>query len=333
MTCMGNSLPIFPKSEPSISVLAETLAVGSTILTGLVVFTSYALKYPKFLEVCTTLEKIDHDLQLGTPETCTTVNLPIVVLSTATTIIIQEANIYMYLEADPELFVRTVMANVLFVVVFCGQVGLLIHFQQVAYGITRRFRLVNDRIRLEVLTRCLGPTVHQNPQCVRIRQDRLSGKKVNSLMSAYHLLCDTVYQANDFYGYLLLTSIYYTFINITQSLYFFLVSIGETDAMNTCTIASAIFYFVTFLVLVAVSSAAVSEAAGDTAPLIRQLMNLDLGSELREELRSFLLQLAYTPVEFSAAGFFQINRQTLTSITAAVTTYLVIMIQFRTQSN
>ncbi|KAG8262764.1 gustatory receptor [Homalodisca vitripennis] len=88
----------------------------------------------------------------------------------------------------------------------------------------------------------------------------------------------------------------------------------------------------TFLVMIALCGSHVSEMAGDTAPLIRKLINENVGSGLREELKSSLLQLAGTNVEFTAGGFFQINKQTVTSIAAAVTSYLVIMIQFETQS-
>ncbi|XP_046666916.1 putative gustatory receptor 28b [Homalodisca vitripennis] len=83
--------------------------------------------------------------------------------------------------------------------------------------------------------------------------------------------------------------------------------------------------------LVAVSSSGVSEAAGETASLVRKQINMEMSSDLREQLKSTLLQLLNKRVEFSAAGFFQINKQTLTSIAAAVTTYLVIMLQFQSQ--
>ncbi|XP_046666487.1 putative gustatory receptor 28b [Homalodisca vitripennis] len=196
----------------------------------------------------------------------------------------------------------------------------------------KRFRLINVRIRVVVISERLRQSIlRQNPPNVNLRHGCSSCKKVKTLMSAYHLLCDAMNQANAFYGNILLAFIFVTFINITEGLYFFLGLFHKEDKIFLYNIGSCIFSDASFLVLVALSSSGVSEAAGETASLIRKQINLELSSELREQLKSSLLQLLNKRVEFSAAGFFQINKQTITSMAAAVTTYLVIMIQFESQ--
>ncbi|XP_046680516.1 putative gustatory receptor 2a [Homalodisca vitripennis] len=65
--------------------------------------------------------------------------------------------------------------------------------------------------------------------------------------------------------------------------------------------------------------------------VICQSVNKDLKPSLRKQLEVFLLQLIHHNTKFSARGFFQIHNETLTSMAGAVTTYLVILIQFQTE--
>ncbi|KAG8311461.1 gustatory receptor [Homalodisca vitripennis] len=328
MISVGSFSTLFPERESSIAVLAEFLINGSILSMGLVLFTNYVMKYPTFLEVCNVLEKFDHNLQLGIPEYCSTINVPTIVLCLVIRLVLKGVNLC--LKRGPELIVREIIACICMEIVQCGRIGLLIQFQQVARGITERFRLVNDRIRLQVLTQSFTRSfLRQHP----LIQDWMSCRKVVSLMNCYHLLCDAVHQANVFYGDLLLASMSCTFIEITETLYMFSVCIAKEDALTICGVAACVLSQASFLVLITLSSSGVSEVTRETAPLVRKLISQELDSELREELKSFLLQLDSKTVEFSASGFFQLNRKTLTSMTAAVTTYLVIMIQFGTQSN
>ncbi|XP_046666486.1 putative gustatory receptor 28b [Homalodisca vitripennis] len=196
----------------------------------------------------------------------------------------------------------------------------------------KRFRLINVRIKVVVISERLRQSIlRQNLTNVNLRHGCISCKKVKTLMSAYHTLCDAMNQANAFYGNLLLASIFFTFIDITEVLYFFFIYVHKEYKIFLCSIGACTVSDASFLMLVALSSSGVSEAAGETASLIRKQINLELNSDLREQLKSSLLQLLNKRVEFSAAGFFQINKQTIISMAAAVTTYLVIMIQFQSQ--
>ncbi|KAG8262766.1 gustatory receptor [Homalodisca vitripennis] len=325
---------LFHKAASETALFAMSIIFGSSLSMGVVLFTCYARKYPEFLKICTFLGKFDHDLQLESPEYWITENVPIIVISTVTPIILEGSKQYaMSMMEEHELVIRRIIAYFYVTAALCGKTVMLIHFQHVACGIAKRFRLVNSWIRLLVMKESLRLSVlRRNPPYVDRRQDYTSCKKFKSLLSAYHLLCDAVYQANVFYGYLLLATIFCTFITITECLYFFSLFIIDGKVIISVTISIWIFNNATFLVLIARCGSHVSEMAGDTAPLIRKLINENVGSGLREELKSFLLQLVGTNVEFNAGGFFQINKETLTSIAAAVTTYLVIMIQFETQS-
>ncbi|XP_021942396.1 uncharacterized protein LOC110841299 [Zootermopsis nevadensis] len=65
-----------------------------------------------------------------------------------------------------------------------------------------------------------------------------------------------------------------------------------------------------------------------TADLVHKVMNVAQDVDVKKELELFSLQLVHRKVEFTACGFFPINFSLLYSIVGAVTTYLVILIQF-----
>ncbi|XP_046677401.1 putative gustatory receptor 28b [Homalodisca vitripennis] len=184
---------------------------------------------------------------------------------------------------------------------------------------------------MEVMSQSFRQSIlRQNLLCVNHGQDYISCKKINSLMSAYHILYDAVHEANNFYSDQLLVSTFCSSSILTECLYFFLVDCMTGYNIGMISIGSWIILNAIFLMLVALSGSNVTEAAGETTSLIRKLISQDVSSETREHLKSFLLQLFNKDVGFSASGFFQINRHILTSIAAAVTTYLVIIIQFDT---
>ncbi|XP_023717531.1 putative gustatory receptor 28a isoform X3 [Cryptotermes secundus] len=69
--------------------------------------------------------------------------------------------------------------------------------------------------------------------------------------------------------------------------------------------------------------------ANRTAVLVHKLLNKTKDPGLKEELQLFSLQLLHRKVHFTAFGFFPLDFTLLYSITGAVTTYLVILIQFQ----
>ncbi|XP_069677283.1 putative gustatory receptor 28b [Periplaneta americana] len=69
--------------------------------------------------------------------------------------------------------------------------------------------------------------------------------------------------------------------------------------------------------------------ANRTAVLVHKLLSKTKDPEVREELQLFSLQLLHRKVQFTACGFFPLDFTLLYSIVGAVTTYLVILIQFQ----
>ncbi|XP_018574194.1 gustatory receptor for sugar taste 43a-like [Anoplophora glabripennis] len=67
-----------------------------------------------------------------------------------------------------------------------------------------------------------------------------------------------------------------------------------------------------------------------TSMLLCELLTKDFDENVRNSLIIFSMQLNYCKIKFSPCGFFKIDRSLITSVTAAVTTYLVILFQFNT---
>ncbi|KAG8246089.1 hypothetical protein J6590_092733, partial [Homalodisca vitripennis] len=164
---------------------------------------------------------------------------------------------------------------------------------------------------------------NRNPLHPRPNQDRNANDSINSLMIAYHLLCDVVGQAGDFYSDLLLASIFRSFLFVTSSLYILFIHILMKDVIPIILQIVWTLSTTCFLCMVVSSSSKVTQAAYETNTVICKLINnTNANPGLRKQLNSFLLQLRSKHIEFYAAGCFKVNRQMLTSMAATVATNL-----------
>ncbi|KAG8328723.1 gustatory receptor [Homalodisca vitripennis] len=143
-----------------------------------------------------------------------------------------------------------------------------------------------------------------------------------------HLL-DAVHQANVFYGDQLMAIIFSAFIHITIKFYFLFLNVTTGKVLLTISEVAWILTYICFLVVLVNCSSDVTNSADETGQMICKLINKDLDPILSKKLEGFLLQLPHHNARFSALGFFQIHNETLTGMAGAVTTYLVILIQFQ----
>ncbi|XP_046681741.1 putative gustatory receptor 28b [Homalodisca vitripennis] len=195
--------------------------------------------------------------------------------------------------------------------------------------------MIHTNITQEVNNDIYKQSMRQwNPPHPRSNHDRNANDRINSLMIAYHLLCDAVGQANDFYSDLLLGSIFHSFLRVTSCLYFLFIHLVVKDIVGIIAPFILALSSTCYLCMIVSLSCDVTRAARDTTIVISKLItNPNLKPGLRKQLYSFFLQLSKKHLEFSAGGFFNVNRQMLTSMAATVATNLVILIQFQTQPN
>ncbi|KAJ9599792.1 hypothetical protein L9F63_026359, partial [Diploptera punctata] len=68
--------------------------------------------------------------------------------------------------------------------------------------------------------------------------------------------------------------------------------------------------------------------ANRSKTLVHRLLCKTQDVEIREELELFSLQISHQKIRFTACGFFPLDFTLLYSIIGAVTTYVVILVQF-----
>ncbi|KAG8309943.1 gustatory receptor [Homalodisca vitripennis] len=307
----------------------------TTILTEVISFYSYARKYTKFLDVCDTLERFDYRLQLTPSKRWITVKFTaLIAVLTVTPISSVGFLLYQILNSgiDYEIFSR-IIVTVCSMFAHFVHMCILAQFHEVTQCIATRFRLINARIRQEVIIQSYRQLMlRQYPQCIIRGQDGNSNNKIKAFMSAYQMIREAVHQVSVFYCDPFLSVNFYKFVHVTITLYtIFLYLVSENPV---CIIKAVIWlmFHICYLLQIVSSSSDVTQAADETSPIICKLINKDLDTGLKRQLESFLLQLAVQNLEFSVKGIFNINRQMITIMAATVTTYLVILIQFQTQT-
>ncbi|XP_049961945.1 putative gustatory receptor 2a [Schistocerca serialis cubense] len=144
---------------------------------------------------------------------------------------------------------------------------------------------------------------------------------------------------NNAYGVPNLSEISSYFVCIVMNMYFFVIYLFDIDStlqgpQKTHTLLSLSLWtglMVLRLVILAYSSEMVVQEASRTQRLVTKLQMLPVpaSSGCQEELLLFEEQLARSPLHYSAAGFFALDLSLLKSFVAAVTTYLVILVQFQ----
>ncbi|XP_046679328.1 putative gustatory receptor 28b [Homalodisca vitripennis] len=159
----------------------------------------------------------------------------------------------------------------------------------------------------------------------------LTTKKLKILMNTYWMLCGAVHQANVFYCYQLISVIFNSFILITITCYTFFLYVRDGNMFSIVTEGAWILTHIYYVVVLVNSSTDVTNSAIETSQMICKFTNSSLDPVLRRKLEGFLLQFPHHNARFSALGYFPMHNETLTAMAGAVTTYLVILIQFQAQ--
>ncbi|XP_049786185.1 putative gustatory receptor 28b [Schistocerca cancellata] len=169
-----------------------------------------------------------------------------------------------------------------------------------------------------------------------LTQDRCT--LLRKLRKVYCLLDQSVKTVNSAYGVQNLTQISSSLICIVVETYGIAVNLhglsnalhGDLRIINAVQLSLWFGLMVWRIVGICYSCEMVIQEARCTQRLVTklQMLSLPASSGVQEELQLFGEQLARSPLRYSAAGFFTLDLSLLKTIVAAVTTYLVILIQF-----
>ncbi|XP_046681293.1 putative gustatory receptor 28b [Homalodisca vitripennis] len=194
---------------------------------------------------------------------------------------------------------------------YCSQAALLVHFTHVAQSIAKCFEIVNAKIEMEVTS----PASVDGSHARSTMQSKI--KKLRTLMNTYWMLCDAVHQANVFYCDQLMSVTFSSFLHITVTSYYFFLLLKTSKVFIMINEGAWILLHICY--------------ADETGQTICKLINKDLDTNLRKQLEGYSPAVASPQRKIICPWiFFSVNNETLTEIAGAVTTYLVILIQFQT---
>nr|XP_036214739.1 putative gustatory receptor 28b isoform X3 [Bactrocera oleae] len=163
---------------------------------------------------------------------------------------------------------------------------------------------------------------------------------IQESMEIHHMICDAASTANKYFTYQLLTIISIAFLIIVFDAYYVLETLlgksaheskFKTVEFVTFFSCQMILYLIAIISIVEGSNRAIQKSE-KTGGIVHSLLNKAKNAELKEKLQQFSLQLLHLKIHFTAAGLFNIDRTLYFTISGALTTYLIILLQF-TNSN
>ncbi|XP_071568792.1 gustatory receptor for sugar taste 43a [Temnothorax nylanderi] len=153
---------------------------------------------------------------------------------------------------------------------------------------------------------------------------------ISQLMTVHASLCDTVLLINAAYGVVALVITITCLIHLIITPYVLIMEVdGRREPLFLAVQGLWCIFHIWRLLMIVQPTYAATTQGKKTAVLVSQLLSMSSDREERKQLEIFSLQLLHRPLEFSACGLFILDRTLVTSIAGAVTTYLVILIQFQ----
>ncbi|KAJ9580476.1 hypothetical protein L9F63_024349 [Diploptera punctata] len=160
---------------------------------------------------------------------------------------------------------------------------------------------------------------------------RNGSARIHSLRMLYDVLCDIVTFVNDIYGFQMLIMMVGGIAGITTTL-----NSGIVVYIKKGISHEFLMYFIwavkslASLFLLSGSCNSTIKERSRTSVLLQKLLLLrDIHPETKAEINLFLQQVSIRSVKFTALDFFTIKYSILGSMLGAVTTYLVMMVQFQ----
>ncbi|XP_043065302.1 putative gustatory receptor 28b isoform X2 [Drosophila ficusphila] len=163
---------------------------------------------------------------------------------------------------------------------------------------------------------------------------------IHESMEIHFLICEAAATANKYFTYQLLTIISIAFLIIVFDAYYVLETLlgkskreskFKTVEFVTFFSCQMILYLIAIISIVEGSNRAIKKSE-KTGGIVHSLLNKTKSAEVKEKLQQFSMQLMHLKINFTAAGLFNIDRTLYFTISGALTTYLIILLQFTSNS-
>ncbi|KAJ9588175.1 hypothetical protein L9F63_018439, partial [Diploptera punctata] len=210
-----------------------------------------------------------------------------------------------------------------------------LQFTNLVLLLRHRYALLNKKLESlfgEQVTSLIFHIPLQKNLCSRQLRDKTS--KIIELQTLHLSLFDAANLINSCYGMSLLSELTFLFVALIQNIYYTLVIILQFDSLNIKTsVGETVSILICWIILrllkmvcIATSCQMASEEANRTGRLVRNLLLRDYANT--NCLEKFSHQLLHYRLQFSASGFFTLDYTYLYSVAGAITTYLIILLQF-----
>ncbi|KAJ9583550.1 hypothetical protein L9F63_022113, partial [Diploptera punctata] len=203
-------------------------------------------------------------------------------------------------------------------------------YPTIILGLWWRFRALNSKI--ETFIEYFENNTLKHVMLTDINNFEFNSISILNLRILYDSLTEICKLANSSFSIPVLICIALKFISLTFKLYIFVSrSLSNKYFLGTFDIqfVFTIIYSISNIILTIWFTTAVASEANRTGVLVHKLLNKVNDSRVKEELELFSMQLLHQKVQFTACGFFPLDFTLLHSIIGAVTTYLIILIQFQ----
>ncbi|XP_046663071.1 putative gustatory receptor 28b [Homalodisca vitripennis] len=314
------------------------LEYTSSSLTSVVVFVSYIRKYRCFVEFHKIMERVEDtwsDLRRQPPESRIDMRILVAFVVAGTIVTIDLAFWGLSTINKLENHIIISISYVSYLTTIFRSTSIFVHFTHVTQYLSKCFKDISIKIEQELARKCFGRQMETQylPHIAMPQQSSNSPQcEMRTLMHIYCLLFDAVHQANAFYCDQLLAITSYLFFSIVFNLYYVFVTFKSGDHVQFLYAFVWALACVCYTVVIVQSAADVTESADKIVTTICKTIQKDIDPTLRIQLDMFLLQVTNYIPAFSVQHLFKIKNDVLTKMAGAITTYLVILLQFQSQN-
>uniref|UniRef100_A0A6P7F898 Gustatory receptor 68a-like n=1 Tax=Diabrotica virgifera virgifera TaxID=50390 RepID=A0A6P7F898_DIAVI len=165
------------------------------------------------------------------------------------------------------------------------------------------------------------------------RHQKKSVYVINNVMELYKDIFFTIEIFNKFFGNLLFMRLTVNLLTILACFEFILYSITAQSYVGFYFLAlfSSLIFQMCFVVRCIISCENVEKAGEKLGTLCKILQSEVQEPRLKEQLIDMSTLIAALPLSFSISGFFKINKRLIPSLISGITSYLIILIQFKAQ--
>ncbi|KAG8309044.1 gustatory receptor [Homalodisca vitripennis] len=329
------TLPSYWTTNTSTAVMI--LEFSCLTLTSVVVFVSNIRKYQCFVNFHKIVESVENtwsDIRNRPSESRINIRFSVAYFVPAALVTYDVAKWGITTITEVENQVMISICYVSYLATIFRLTSLFVNFTDVTQYLSKSFKYISIKIEQELARQCFGRLMeNQYMPYIEISQQSSNSQKceLESLMDIYWLLVDAVHQANAFYCDQLMATISFLFFSIVFDLFYALLTYESGDIEFICSFTWALLS-VSYMVVMVRSASDVTKSADCTMMTICKTIHKDIDPAMRTQLERFLLQVTKDRPIFSAENLFKIKNNILTKMAGAVTTYLVILIQFQNQN-